>query len=536
MSPKRKSKSSKKRRASDRGTSFVWKVRTSHLLLLTVLVAVAYCLYSLVSDGFYQHDEVAHFLNMRTFWHDPGAVLGNWAKTGYKLLFAPVALLGTTAVLIVNCLVAAFCCYFAYRLAEELGSETPLLAFVFLAPQPFWLQMSFRTVPETLLALVIVCAVLMHYRRKLFYAALLLSYAVVIRQELYPVLVLYGLYLLFRREFIPALTLFLFPACYHLWGWVANDDPAYLLNQLLGHSQRFTHAYPRHGFGHYFRMSLVIFGALPVTFFLVYLGQVLFYKKKVHALPLVIIAVYFLEHSIFNARSITVGPATGGVLRYLIILSPLIAVLAAIGIDRLKEFKNAGDKVKLAYILVPFVMAVYVFMKYRHNNLVFTDETDFIPVVTVIVSVLLVFVSLRRNALVVYVIICSIGFAFLAVRPIKRSSEDTIMLRVVQWARDNRFESGPMLVDHPLFYYYSGKLPHEFANGADKITAEGVEEAAVGTKILWDSHYSFRPEFKETQVDFTYFMERPDTYRLMTEPRYFSDIEFWVLAFEKISE
>ena len=61
--------------------------------------------------------------------------------------------------------------------------------------------------------------------------------------------------------------------------------------------------------------------------------------------------------------------------------------------------------------------------------------------------------------------------------------------------------------------------------------------ASSGTKILWDSHYSYRPEFDDgTQVDFTYFMGDSDRFRLMTEPRYFSDREFWMLVFEKIAD
>ena len=133
--PKRKSRRYLQAAASKPTTT--WRLDTAKLLMLTVLVAAVYCLYSLFSKGLYQHDEAAHFLNMRTFWHDPNAILGNWAKTGYKILFVPIALLGPTAVLIANCLVSAFCCYFAYRLAETLNSDMPLLAFIFLGYRNF---------------------------------------------------------------------------------------------------------------------------------------------------------------------------------------------------------------------------------------------------------------------------------------------------------------------------------------------------------------------------------------------------------------
>ncbi len=531
---KRKSGRRRETRASSPASS--WKLDTPKLLLLTFLIALGYCLYSLLSDGLYQHDEAAHFLNMRAFWHDQSMILGNWAKTGYKLLFVPIALLGPTAVMIANCLIAAFCCYFAYRLAEALGSEVPLLAFVLLAFQPFWIQMSFRSYPEPLAALLLLGAALLHYRDKPVFAALLLSYSATIRQELYVIAVLYGLYLLFNRRFTAVLALMLFPLLYHIWGWIVADDHLYLFNQLFRHSRKFQEAYPRHGFDHYFLMSLTIFGAFALTFLLVYIGQGIIYKKRLHAFLLVPAGAYFLEHSLFNLQSLSVGPATGGVLRYLIIISPLVAVMAAIGAGRLSKSIAVSKKLKLLYVLVPFVIAVIVFMRYRHNNLVFTKEIDPLPVITALVAVSVVFLPLSRKTLMALLLIFSIAFTVLTVRPIERSCEDEIMHRVVSWVEENEFLSGPVLVDHTMFFYIFGKMRHEFPNGALEVTEENVKRAAIGTKILWDSHYSYRPEFKDTQVDFTYFMERPEQYRLMTEPRYFSDRRFWLLAFEKIAD
>ena len=55
------------------------RVPTPVLIGLTVALAVVYFVLSRLSDGFYQHDEVAHFISMRQFWHDPNVALGNWA-------------------------------------------------------------------------------------------------------------------------------------------------------------------------------------------------------------------------------------------------------------------------------------------------------------------------------------------------------------------------------------------------------------------------------------------------------------------------
>jgi len=509
------------------------KASTTRLLLLTCLIALSYALYSLVSNGLYQHDEAGHFLNMRAFWYEPSLILGNWPKTGFKLLFAPVALLGPTAVLVANCLVSALCCYFSYRLAEAVGSRLPLLTFLFLALQPFWLQMSFRCYPEALAGLILLVALLSHYRGRFLLAALLVSYLTIIRQELYLLLLLYGIYLLYRRRLVPALALALFPVMYHIWGWAATGDPLFLINQLILHSANIQTSFPRHGFNHYFLMSLTIFGALNITFLVVYFGQVLFYRRRVHWFILVPMATYFLTHSFFNLTSINIGPATGGSLRYLTLIAPLMAVLATIAAEQLVEIRGFKAKYKLYYLLAPLLLAVYLFMRYKHNNIGFTGETDYFPVITTLTTIAVVTLASNKKFLIAALIVCNVCFTAMMVRPIKPSSEDLIMKRAATWAKVNDIISSPVLVDHPMFFYYLGMSRQEFAQGALDVTSEHVNRARSGTKILWDSHYSYRPELKHDQIIFKYFFENPDQFQIMTEPRLFSDEKFWLLVFEK---
>ena len=113
------------------------------LLAGTLGVAAIYYLYSGRSEGFYQHDEAAHFLNMLDFWRQPSLILDNWAKPGYKIIFVLPALLGHRAAIMLQCVIAASACYLSARLADILGSPRPALSFLLLAFQPLWLQLSF---------------------------------------------------------------------------------------------------------------------------------------------------------------------------------------------------------------------------------------------------------------------------------------------------------------------------------------------------------------------------------------------------------
>lgn len=470
---------------------------------------------------------------MREFWYEPHVILGNWPKTGFKLLFAPVALLGTTAVLVANSLVTAGCCYLSYRLAESLGSRMPLLAWVFLALQPLWLQMSFRCFPEALAGLVLLSALLSHCRGRLLQAALLVSYSTLIRQELYLLLPLYGVVLLFRKNPVAVLALTLFPVLYSIWGWAATGDRLFLVNQVTQHSESIRAAFPRHGFDHYFLMSPTIFGTLGVTFFFVYLGQAIFYRRRVHWLILVPLATYLLVHSLFNATSFTFGPATGGPLRYMTVISPLVAVLAAVAAERLLQYPGPRSRFKLHFLLVPLLLSVVLFMSRKHNNIGFIGGTDPVPAITTAIALAVVTFASSRKQLVAALVVCTVSFTVLTVRPIRLSSEDAIMKRVATWASEHDLPAAPVLVDHPMFFYYLGKVRAEFPAGALKVTTDNVDTAAPGTTILWDSHYSYRPEFQQDQLVFNELYEDTERFRILTQPRYFSDQDFWLLAFER---
>jgi len=303
---------------------------------------------------------------------------------------------------------------------------------------------------------------------------------VMIRQEFYLFILFYFVYLIYRKEFVPALLLTVFPIFQNSWGWLAIGDPLYLLNTVIDTSSKYQAAYPRQGFNHYFLMSVTIFGALALTFFITYLAQILLYKKRSHPFILVPLLVYSLAHCIFNLQSIKIGPSTGGNLRYLLILSPLFAVLGAIAAERLSELKS---KKKLFYLLIPFALSVIIFMSYKHNNIVLIREFDIVPTITVLSAITGVLLSFERKTLLIFLAACSLVFSILTVRPFVRPTEDIIVKEVKDWSKTKKIDQHPLLVNHTLFYYFYGRTQHDFPNGAAKITKTSVQEAAIGTRM-----------------------------------------------------
>lgn len=100
------------------------------------MLVAGYFAFSTASTGFYQYDEIGHYLGMRAVWHDPQSMLGNWAKFGYKLLYAVPALGGAASVKLLNCLLAAGTCYLAARVVGLRSRHLVLAAFCLTATQP----------------------------------------------------------------------------------------------------------------------------------------------------------------------------------------------------------------------------------------------------------------------------------------------------------------------------------------------------------------------------------------------------------------
>src|SRR5690606_26220360 len=146
------------------------------LLLLTILTAGVYYIFSFFSDGFYQHDEAAHYISMRSFWYQPDIILGNWAKPGYKLFYVIPSLSDPYAVTMLNCLFSAFTAYFVYKIAKELKLNNALMAFVLMASQPLWIQLVFRNYSEIPTAFLLSLGLWFFFRKQWIWTSLVISY------------------------------------------------------------------------------------------------------------------------------------------------------------------------------------------------------------------------------------------------------------------------------------------------------------------------------------------------------------------------
>lgn len=509
-------------------------ISTKLALILTGVAACLYFAFSFVSEGFYQQDEAVHYVSMKRFWFNPNRILSNWEKPGFKLVYALPSLLGVHFVTFFNCLLAAFSGFFAFKLAQKINVKIPALALIFLLTQPFWIGLSFRNYSELLAAFLLIVAVYFNEDKKYIFAALFASYIVFIRQEFYPFLALYFFFLLYKKQWLPALLTGVFPLVHNFWGAAITEphDYLYLLNQVLKTSSEIGDQYPRQGFEHYFLMSATVYGGIIITLIVAYFTLKAFQKKIPHITVAILPTLYFLMYCVFNIQSVPIGPATAGNLRYLIIVAPLFSVLAALAVE---EYRNTKEGWRVIYTLIPMAILVGIYMTFPDNQIMLLDndyaekmvqagrqfqvERYFAPLIAVVGTVVILIIGLSFSQARIAFAVFAVFMALTTLKPKPLSEEDSSVKSMAKWYENFTKQYGqmPILVNHQLFYYYLDETPETFEIEPKSIDSTTVANLPKNGLIFWDSHYSYRPEQNKAMLNYEFFLQNPQKFEKVNE-------------------
>lgn len=500
------------------------------LAVVILLVSLIHFGYSYLSNGFYQGEEGIHYMNMKRFWNEPNAILGNWGKPGWKMLVILPALGGFKFLAFFNSLIAAGAGWLAYEIAKLKKVKMPIIAFLLLAGQFLWMEMAFRNYSEFPTAFLLIAAVYAHLKEKFNLAALCISYTLTMRQELLPVAGLYALFLLYqKRAWLPVILITIFPLLFNFWGFLATGDPFYTITNAITYSQTTLDRYPRQGFDHYLKAALPIFGPFLLVGFLAYLKQIFTRQRKLDYFVFIPIFFFWFIHSLFNLQSIKIGASTGGNWRYLLIISPLLTILATIGWNELAKEK-LKDKLIYLLLFLPFLVYAISVNSFEHNYIGFSTVKDWTLPLSLAATIVLAMLPLSRGPLAIGLVALTVIFNYLYLKPIKMVGEDAKMKEIAAWVAQENIEANPIYYSNKMLNVFMDKNAHELKNGMYIFkTEQELETAPVGSHIFWDTHYSKRT----SNIDYTYFQTRPDLYQLVKQEQ--SDNKrYAILIFKKI--
>ena len=229
------------------------------------LWAVSQAALIITFDGTYDAgDSALHYLYARYAFEHPAHLLNHWAKPIFTFLAAPAAQLGWAGMKAFQCILALVAAWVAFRSASTQNGKAAHLAwtaplFLLFAPEYFLAQFSGLT--EILFGTLLLCGVVALLRRNLLSGAAILALLPLVRTEGMIVLLVFGAWMLLRRQWVPFLVLGWALVLYSLLGAVFLGDFFWIFTQ-----NPYDHGFENYGsgtWGHYFEQYPFIVG-IPI--------------------------------------------------------------------------------------------------------------------------------------------------------------------------------------------------------------------------------------------------------------------------------
>ena len=308
-------------------------------------------------------DSVMHFLFAHHAMDHPEIILDHWAKPAFTFVSMPFASLGMGGMKLFNALMGLITAYLVYRSAVRLGFRLRLLGPLLLVAAPEFFLAQFSGLTEPMFACLLILGIYLLLRGNFLPAVALLSFLPFVRTEGFLLLPVFALYLIWHRRYplVPLLALgTVVISLIGWWGqyetltWVFTENP--YASDLAN--------YGKGSWGHFPRQYLFVLG-LPI-YALFWLGWIpwgwVVPQANVRALTaerilLVYLpfCVYFGAHMVFWATGI--GHSLG-MLRVLIAIQPLAALIALAGLTGLARLIPA----RLSRIRTGFIALVMVYV------------------------------------------------------------------------------------------------------------------------------------------------------------------------------
>lgn len=476
--------------------SYVW-------IIIPVLTAV-YFIFSYLSTGFYQDDEVAHYITMRDFWNNPWIIMSNWGKPGWKILLVLPSLLGYKPVLLVNSFLAALTAFFVIKLAKELKIKNSFLAGIIFGFQPLILQLAFRSYAEIFTGLLLTLTLLCYFRKQYVLSAIFCGWAFTVRQESALLCLLLAIYFIINKKYWQILFIALLPLILNIIGFLHTGDPVWAWTEMKQLSD-FNLGIER-SFFHYFEVFIFIAG--PIVFALFIIGLVKpFYKienrQEFFRREFLIYSFFFIVF-LFQCYLVIKGTNPGS-WRYLLQVSPFASLIALIGYNELTEMKS---KNYVAVTLIAILFITLVYLSKEATGLLLTDTKEYSKLLFILIlaagALVLIYLPKKQDlkTFLILTIILTIFYTLYFEKPKQQSAENIAVNDLAQWYNNNIDKYTPVLYNHSLIFFY-GNIFGEQKKLFNILNMKSLQEAPKKTIVIWDSHYSYRPEYKnDTQLNY----------------------------------
>ncbi len=311
--------------------------RASFWIAVFALVGIALVL--LYHDA-EQQDSGYHYLFARWAWQHPTYFVGVWARPLFTFLYSIPAQFGYPAAKFFTVLISLATGWQTFRLAQKLNFERTELSVPFLFLQPSFFALISVVLTETLFALLFVIGLRFHISGKIRTGILIASLLILVRPEGFFVAVLWGLWVLFDRRDrrsrwrrMPEISIL--SSGMILW-WLAaysiTGDALWIVHDWPSEWQADGKANGTGPIWWYFALLPLIVGPLLIVPFIYGLAGLLRQREFIYGTSSFL--VLFILHSLMYMEG---WFGSAGYPRYLVCISPAIAIITLAGWNRLVE-------------------------------------------------------------------------------------------------------------------------------------------------------------------------------------------------------
>lgn len=450
------------------------------LMLISFVGLVAiYCSYVLRSTGTLDDDVIGHYIIARWSWKYPYLFLDIWGRPAFTVLYAPVAVLGLTAVQVWSSLLAGVTAVGSALVAKAYGVRWYWLTVLFTGLQPEFVRQGFASLTELTFALLLCLALLAYKRQRWLLMALAAGFLPLARYENLPILLLFFAILVQKRQYAGSMLLTLPMLVWNSFHAFTSGAWLRLLfpfDRLLG--QQATPIVFDYGSGslfHYLNLLPVAYGGVCFVLFVCGLLHMRFGLLHLCAA----ITVFVLSISYWAL------PSTGiaGYIRHLAAIAPVIGVLAVAGLESIGQH-TSGQWRKSMLITVLLVSGTWLLSR----GIVDGAVASFLLVCTIF--------YIPHSALflkigVLILILMVVTSTLVQVQPYYLTEEQKAVVDAANWYKDQGYENSITFGSHIWFVYAAGIDPLD-RTGYRPLTLDEIEKAPAGSLVIWDSHYSDR--------------------------------------------
>lgn len=304
-------------------------------ILIAMAIFAALSLWAgLKSDGFLEADACTHYQYARWAFADPSYFLNVWGRPICTGIYSiPAVFAGREGTKILSLLIALALALVSWRIARLQGYRWPALACIFLLAEPLVFLHSFSVLTELPFALLLGLTFWMYCQRRWLFMAILASFLPLARPEGFAFLVLAAVALLAHRRYVWLAILPIPILAWDLTGWISEGCHGGWWTWLPNHwpyaAQSIYQAGP---IWHFVALLPVVVGPFLLPFVLIGIWKNLQHfsdhRQRCDALIALISLAVLAGHSYLYWRG---KMASNGEVRYLLVVAPFWALLAARG-------------------------------------------------------------------------------------------------------------------------------------------------------------------------------------------------------------